>query len=208
MITLKSLLFETRIISTENSLLVGDITVYHGTTWTIAQNAKKGELKPINITQSIIDLLINRFGESPEYAQNIVKKSLVLRRSDPPRLFLTPNKASAIGYAKCCSPYGGESTVDVLGNYFSEKRIPFENIAGMIQTKEPALITITIPIKLLLTHPHWNTPAISRLRTIIQNTRKYEYRYTNKEDVLSQLNIELFVDMPIPKQYIQRIDKL
>lgn len=208
MIKLKLLISETRIITPEESLLVGDITVYHGTTWTIAQNAKKGELKPINVIEAAVNMLVNQFGETLEYAKNIVKTSLSTRRRDPPRLFLTPNKESAISYAKACTPYGGESTHDVLGDYFSEKNIPWENIAGMIQTKEPAVITITIPLSLLLTHPHWNTPAIKRIRDTIRNMKKYQYLYDDEPGLKKEFHIELLVDEAIPRKYIQRIDRV
>lgn len=203
MIKLKSLI-ETRVISPEESLLVGDITLYHGTTYPIALLAKKGELGPVKPGIYAMDILMRHFGETLESAKEIVKKHIGSRRTDPPRLFLTTRKETAEGYARSATKYGGECVMDILSPYLANKRIPPLEARRHLLTDDPAVVTFTVPLSIVLTHPHWATPARKRILDIVRNIRKM----SKVEWDWDRFSIEVFVAEKIPSKYLQRIDRI
>lgn len=158
---------ETRIITPEESLEEGYITLYHGTIWPIALKAKKGELGPQNLEKLITDVLINVFHETPKSAKSIYDREMKTHsvRQEPDRnvLFLTTNKESAEGYAKACTKYGGEIFLDVLGGYLWEKdkdQDYKEKVIKYLQTNEPAVVTINVPISMVHSSALENTTKI------------------------------------------------
>jgi hypothetical protein len=205
MIKLKSLLIrETRIIEPENSLLVGDITLYHGTSWKVAKKAKKGELGPINTKELIIPILINYFGESSQKAEEIYEKYIYSyrRKEDPNVLFLTTKKDQAIQYAQYTAKWCGEIVYDVLKNYFLNHNVSKETIEKFHSTinNEPAVITLTVPLSTVYTHPYWKTPMKDRIKDAIRRSKRW--------NMPMDFNMEVFVYEKIPTKYIQRIDKV
>lgn len=202
MIKLKQLI-ETRIIDPHSSLTTGDITLYHGTTWDIAKLAKKGELGPVDPVDYVTNILVNHFNETEENARAIVKKHLGLRKKDPPRLFLTTDKEQAIRYAQGSSRYGGEMTVDVLGGYLSYNH---PDRLKHILTNNPAIVILTVPVDMVLTHPHWITPLKKRLINIYYARKKHPEIYGEIDKL--KPGIEVFVSEKIPAKYVQRIERV
>jgi hypothetical protein len=200
MIKLKSLI-ETRIIEPEDSLLVGDITLYHGTDYNIALEAKRGELGPVDTKEYVINILTTYFKEPPENAEKIYKKVIIYRNeSNPPRLFLTTDKEQAASYAKNSTIFGGEIVSIILFSYLNKN-----NEYNRYRTIKPAVVTFTVPLSMVLTHPFWTTPARDRILSIIRQMRK---RPEIAKDInkLQPLGIEVFVKEKIPAKYFQRID--
>ena len=201
---------ETRIITPEESLYEGYITLYHGTTWPLALKAKKGELGPQPLRDLVINVLVNVFHETPSKAAEFYDKHSSIRRNDPAMLFLTTNKKSAEAYARSSTKYGGEILMDVLGQYFwnspaygDPKHQKF--VQEKLQTDEPAVVTVNVPLEMVLTHPHWITPLRSRLRDIRKNILKNpELKHILSDD----LSMEVFVKEKIPARFIQRIDRI
>jgi predicted CopG family antitoxin len=177
MIKLKSLL-ETRIIDPQTSLSVGDITLYHGTNWEVAKRAKKGEMGPIDRKKMVINILMTRFGESKENAEKMYEK-YATRKDEPNVLFLTTDKDQAIGYAKYTAQFGGEIVSDVLTRYIRDRKIPEEQFNRLFPSYEPAIVTVTVPLEMVLTHPYWSTSLKKRLLDI--------YWYLKKDLVYSNI---------------------
>lgn len=201
MIKLKSLI-ETRIIEPEESLLVGDITLYHGTDYRTALKAKKEGLNPIDKKEKVVYILMMYFDENREDAEKIFDKYNV-RKNEPNVLFFTTKKESAIDYAKYTSKWQGEITYDILKRYFIDKNVPKEIINNYLSISKPALITITVPLSMVLTHPHWETPARKRIYNIVRQMKKHP-------EIAKNFNFafEVFVREKIPAKYIQRIDRI
>lgn len=203
----KGSLQETRIITPEESLLEGYITLYHGTVWPIALKAKKGELGPQDMQKLVMNVLIDVFHETPQEAKKYYDKYVSIRRKDPSRLFLTTSRKGAEGYARSCTKWGGELFYDVISNYMYEKdqNIDREVLVKKLKTDEPAIVTINVPLEMVLTHPHWTTPLKHRLRDIMANLKKYP---DIKDSLFDNFNLEVFVKDKIPARFIQRIDKV
>jgi hypothetical protein len=198
---------ETRIITPEESLYEGYITLYHGTTWPLALKAKKGELGPQDLEKLIVDILVNVYHETPMAAREIFEKYSSMRKKDPNFLFFTTNKKGAERYACSSTKYGGEIFYDVIGGYLwnKNKGEDLDKIKKHLFTDEPAIVTINVPLEMVLTHPNWNTPLRRRLRDIRKNILKNP----ELKDVLSDdLNIEVFVKENIPARFVQRIDRV
>ena len=198
---------ETRIYPVENALFNEYITLYHGTTWPIALKAKKGQLGPMGLENLIIDVLVKVFHETPSRAKEIyLKNSSNIRREDPNVLFFTTVKDAAEGYAKSATKYGGEIFLDVLGQYLWDRDVSNyeKNVVKHLQTDEPAVVTINVPISMVLTHPHWKTPLKDRLKDIIDNAKKHP----DISEYIRDLRIEVFVRDVIPKRFVERIDKV
>jgi hypothetical protein len=213
MIKLKSLI-ETRIIDPTESLWTGDITLYHGTTWDAALKAKKGQLGPQPLRQYVVSILVNDFGEKPDVAERYYDAHADYRKHDPTVLYLSTSFRQARNYAVSNTEWGGEVITDVLYRYVSEKyakqgRVEYarkwieEN-----RTKNPAVVTVTVPFSMVFTHPHWKTPARNRILNIVRNIRNMKYRYADKEEMLEDFAIEVFVYENIPAKYVQRIDRV
>lgn len=200
MIKLLSLIKETRIIDPIASLLVGDITLYHGTTLSISKKAKMGELGPTNLKQKIKDMFkdLNVSEQDYEYILHNCASSWRIEH-DPNVLFLTTRRKDAENYAKTSTKYGGEIFSDIV-------RAIYRNVTNPVHpTNEPAVITITVPLQLVYTHPFWKTPLKQRIKSVLQQMKRYE----NNEDIynyIREMNFECFVYEPIPARYIQRID--
>ncbi len=213
MIKLKSLL-EAYILNPEEALSVGMITLYHGTTLQPALKAKKGELGPQNLKQIVVDVLVNEFDEDPQIAADYYEKYADYRKKDPKVLFLTPNFRTARNYAVSNTKWGGEVITDVLYRYSSEKfarRGHPEDARKWIEdnrTKEPAVVTITVPLSMVFTHPNWVTPARNRILNVIRNIKRQTTKTISKEELLEDLDMEVFVYENIPRKYVQRIDKV
>lgn len=205
MIKLKQLL-ETRIIGPHSSLTTGDITLYHGTTWDIAKLAKKGELGPVDPVEYVVNILMAHFNKTEEEARNIVKVNLPsTRRKDPSRLFLTTDKEQATRYAQAASKYGGEMVTDMLSNYLPGPRGKSDFYKHMI-TDNPAVVIVTVPLEMVLTHPYWTTPLKRRLINIYYTLKKYSEIAKYIDEL--QPGIEVFVSEKIPAKYIQRIERV
>lgn len=199
---------ETRIISPELSLEEGYITLYHGTTWAIALQAKKGELGPQNLKKLIIDVLTNVFHETPRKSVEIFEKYIGDKRKDSNFLFLTNNKQDAENYARSATKYGGEIFMDILSaymwNYKNWPRESLDSVRNYLQTDEPAIVTINVPLSMVFTHPNWNTPYRDRIRDILKNVRKNPELRKH----LDNLSMEVFVKEKIPAKFVQRIDRV
>lgn len=216
MIKLKSLI-ETRIIDPETALLTGDITLYHGTTWATALKAKKGFLGPQPLREYTINILVNDFGEKPDVAARYYDSHADYRKKDPRVLYLTANFDTARNYAVSNTEWGGEIITDILYRYASEKyaKQGHSEYAGKWieehRTKTPAVVTVTVPLKMVFTHPHWVNPARKRILSILRNIRTHmkTYGYTKEEvnELLENLG-EFFVYENIPSKYVQRIDRV
>jgi len=200
-------LTETRIITPEESLYEGYITLYHGTTWPIALKAKKGELGPQNLENLVVDVLVNVFHEDPKDAHEYYKKYSGQRKKDPKALFFTTKKEQAEMYSRSTTKYGGEIFFDVLSKYFWDKNKDHRKYTDFIRklkTDEPAVITINVPLSMVLTHPHWITPAKDRIRDILKVIRQEP----DLKDHLGDMTMEVFVKENIPARFVQRIDKV
>lgn len=213
MIKLKSLI-ETRIIDPETSLWTGDISLYHGTTWNTALKAKKGQLGPQPLKQYVVNILVNDFGEKPEIAERYYDQHADYRKNDPGVLYLSTSFRQARNYAVSNTEWGGEVITDVLYRYVSEKYAKqgkMEYARKWIEqhrTKTPAVVTVTVPFSMIFTHPHWVTPARKRILNIVRNIRRMNYKYADKEEMLEDFAIEVFVYENIPSKYVQRIDRV
>ncbi len=208
---------ETRIIDPEASLSTGDITLYHGTTWAIAQKAKKGFLGPQPLKEYTVNILVNDFGESTDIAARYYDKHADYRKKDPRILYLTPNFRTARNYAVSNTEWGGEVITDILYRYVSEKYAQGGNAAYASKwiedhrTKTPAVVTITVPLSMVFTHPHWVNPARKRILNILRNMRTHQktYGYSKEEvkEIMEDFG-EVFVYENIPAKYVQRIDRV
>jgi hypothetical protein len=198
---------ETRIISPEESMYEGYITLYHGTIWPIALKAKKGELGPQNMEKLITDILVNVYHETPSSAKEIFDKYVDLRKKDPNFIFFTTRKEQAEDYARACTKWGGEMFKDVIERYLWSKNKEEDRgaIFRKIETQEPAVVTVNVPLEMVLTHSHWSTPLRNKIRQIMKNMRNNPYL----KDVLStDFDIEVSVKENIPARFVQRIDKI
>jgi hypothetical protein len=197
---------ETRIITPEESLYDGYITLYHGTTWPLAIKAKKGELGPQNMEKLIVDVLVNVYHETPQDAKEYYEKYSRSRKTDPNVIFFTTDKLQAESYARASTKYGGEIFQDVIGEYLwsKNKEVDRNIIWNKLQTDQPAIVTINVPLEMILTHPHWTTPLRNRLRRIKANMLKTPelLRFPDKYD------IEAFSKENIPARFVQRIDRV
>ena len=203
MIKLKQLL-ETRIIDPHQSLTTGDITLYHGTTWDIAKMAKRGELGPVDPSQYVAKVLVAHFGKTEEEAMQIVKVNLPrIRREEPPRLFLTTDKEQATRYAMAATKYGGEMVADVLINYMDYN---YPDRLKHLITGNPAVVVFTVPLEMVLTHPHWTTPLKKRLISIYYTIKKHPDIAKDIDEL--KPGIEVFVSEKIPAKYFQRIERV
>lgn len=201
---------ETRIITPDESLYEGYITLYHGTTWPIALKAKKGELGPQELKSLTIDILMNVFHETSDQSLEIYNK-YSSRSKDPNLLFLTTSKEGAEAYARSATKYGGEIFHDIIGNYLWNKgkntNQYLSSLETHLKTNEPAVVTVNVPLSMVLTHSNWNTPLRSRIRKYLYNIRS-QYRPEDLDDHLKDLNFEVFVKEKIPRRFIQRIDRV
>jgi uncharacterized protein YifE (UPF0438 family) len=198
-VTIRNIL-ETRIIDAESSLLVGDITLYHGTTWTVAKEAKRGRLAPQNLEEKVIVVLVNEFKVSSVKAKQIYDKYSTLRKGEPSVLFFTTDRKSAEKYARSTSKYGGEVVNDIVERYLRGQGIFSNEVWDRLVTSEPTVVTITVPLSMTLTHPYWNTPASKRILDIVRSGRKW--------NIDRDFDIEVFIGELIPAKYVQRIDRI
>ena len=198
---------ETRIITPEESLYDGYITLYHGTIWPLALKAKKGELGPQNMEKLIVDVLVNVYHETPQDAKEYYEKYSKSRKEDPNVIFFTTDKSEAEDYARVSTKYGGELFYDVLGNYLWDKNkgINNNNAFEKLQTNEPAIITVNVPLSMVLTHPLWSTPFRSKIRQIMKNIKNNP---EIKGSLSDNFNFEVFVKENIPARFVQRIDRV
>ena len=198
---------ETRIITPEESLYDGYITLYHGTIWPLALKAKKGELGPQNMEKLIVDVLVNVYHETPQDAKEYYEKYSKSRKEDPNVIFFTTDKSEAEDYARVSIKYGGELFYDVLGNYLWDKNkgINNNNVFEKLQTNEPAVVTVNVPLSMVLSHPNWSTPFRSKIRQIMKNIRNNP---EIKGSLSDNFDFEVFVKENIPARFVQRIDRV
>ncbi len=73
-------------------------------------------------------------------------------------------------------------------------------------TDNPAVVVFTVPIDIVLTHPHWTTPLKRRLISLYYNLKKHPEIAKD----IDELNpgIEVFVSEKIPARYFQRIEQV
>ncbi len=198
---------ETRIITPEESLYEGYITLYHGTTWPLALKAKKGELGPQDMEKLIIDVLINVYHEAPQDAKKYYDKYSSSRKKDPSAIFFTTNKEGAEGYARAATKYGGELFMDVLSGYMCNKnKMTRPQAFSKLLTDQPAIVTVNVPLEMVMTHPNWTTPLRNRLRYILDPIKREKYK--DIWQYIKDMDIEVFVKEKIPARFVQRIDRV
>jgi len=207
MIKLRQLLFEFQEIDPLQALNAKAITLYHGTTMGTAMLAKKGELGPIDMATQVRAFMKARGGDKRDIDYYIKKAEAHVKNESPNVLYLALTKDSAGSYAKKTGGVGGEFLRTVM----------FMSAHGNVSSHlfDPVVITVTLPLSMVFTHPNFKTPISDSLNKIINMKMDIHsnttFQFRNKKELLQIIydNItEVFVYDKIPSKYIQRIEKV